>query len=290
MDIAFNNETRVAVAGDWHANVNWVQKVIPRLTRQYPDVCTILHVGDFGFWPGRQGRSFLGAVDYWCKSAGIARVLVTPGNHEDWAALDEVFAKTPGQAVQMSETVWALPRTHRFELAGRSFLSFGGAASIDYADRVPGKSWWPTELPTEADVTAAIAGGPVDVIIAHETVNGGTPATEKVLRSNPMSWSEEERAYSARSRDMVTRVWDTLAPKLLAHGHMHTSDDVELADGRRVYSLGCDNQANNLGLLTLSDLSWHWPDRSEPFARRVPKTRNLENLYLTRPDGIEAGA
>ena len=248
------------MAGDWHANIMWVQTIIPRIARMAPDVQTILHLGDFAVWPERRGKGFLAAVDYWMKTAGMKRVLVTPGNHEDWSRLDARFASQPGEAVQLSETVLVLPRGYRFALSGRSFMSFGGAASVDYADRTPFRDWWPSEIPTEQDVEAAIAGGAVEVLLAHEAVNGGTAAVERSLHANPHGWNVEELAYSATSRERVTRVWEATEARLLAHGHMHLQGEVALSDGRRIYSLGCDNQRGNVAVLDLQNLAWTWLD------------------------------
>jgi hypothetical protein len=259
-DLSLLGETRVAIAGDWHANVFWVQRAIPFLARQAPGIRTILHAGDFAFWPGPEGQSFLDTVDYWCRRAGIERILVTPGNHEDWDKLDKAFAQHPGEAVRFSKVVWALPRGFRFTLGSRTFQSFGGGASLDYARRRIGKTWWLTETATDDDVEKAIAGGPVDVLITHEPVNGGTPAVEKILGSNVYGWSDKALAYASASRDRVTQVWEAVHPVVLVHGHMHVDDEIELENGRRVYSLSNDNEDRNMGVLNLGDLGWTWVD------------------------------
>jgi len=259
-DLTYPGETRVAVAGDWHANVLWVRSVIPALRSAAPDVETILHVGDFGILPDRQGKAFVTAVDARCKASGIERVLVTPGNHEDWSRLSQSFAARPGEAIRLSETVWVLPRGFRFVLGGRSFLSFGGAASLDVAYRRARKTWWREEMPTPDDVAAAIAGGPVDVLITHETIIGGTSKVEAVVASNRMGWDEEALEYSMASRRLVTDLWECVEPALLFHGHMHTADRSQLPNGQRVVSLGRDGQRKNIGLLRLDDLAWTWID------------------------------
>jgi len=255
-DLTLAGESRVAIAGDWHGNGSWVQTLLPGLHRAAPDVRTILHLGDFGFWRSPHRKGFTDTVDYWAEAAGIERILVTPGNHEMWPLLEERFAERPGEAVQMSKTVWALPRGFRFTLAGTSFMSFGGAASIDYADRRQGIDWWTEELPTDEQVDAAIEGGPVDVMLTHETIDGGTPLVEQIIRDNPLGWADEELTYSALSRARVTRLWEHIHPQILAHGRMHVPDAVTLPDGPRIYSLGCDGQVGNLAILHLSDLSW----------------------------------
>lgn len=102
------------------------------LSDRAPEVDTIFQLGDFGFFPHRSGNDFVAEVDALCTAAGIKRVIVTPGNYEDWSELDKLFASRPGEAVRLSEVVRALPRGFRFTLGGHTFLSFGGAASVDF--------------------------------------------------------------------------------------------------------------------------------------------------------------
>jgi hypothetical protein len=255
-----HEESRVVVAGDWHSNINWIGKAIPSIARYAPGVDTILHVGDFGIWPGVSGRKFLDAVDFWCGRAGISRVLVTPGNHENWGWLDSEFESKPGAPVALSTVVQVHPRGYRFEIGHRTFASFGGAASVDFEMRSSGIDWFPGELPTREDVECAVNGGPADVLLTHETVDGGTPASEHMLRINPLNWSPEALDYSKQSRALVTQVWEGVVPKLLFHGHMHVADEITLPSGQQVISLGRDGQTRNLALLELSTLKWRWLD------------------------------
>ncbi|WP_167550836.1 metallophosphoesterase family protein [Cryobacterium arcticum] len=276
-------ETHVVVAGDWHGNIDWVGRAIPSIARDTIGVRTILHLGDFGIWAGVRGRKYLDAVDFWCGKAGISRVLVTPGNHEDWKWLKSEFDSQPGQPVKLSSAVEVLPRGYRFTIANKTFASFGGAASVDFEQRTAGIGWFPGELPTEHDVAHAVAGGYADILLTHETVDGGTAATESVLNRNPMGWSPEALAYSSRSRELVTQVWEGIAPKVLFHGHMHAADEITLPSGQQVISLGRDGQAKNLALLELSTLHWQWLEGPRK-APRVRRTRDWVTQYMTRPD------
>lgn len=230
-DLTLPGEKSVVMAGDWHGNVSWVQQVFPFLRRAVPGVRTFLHLGDFGYWPERTGQGFAQTVDYWARAAGIERVLVTPGNHEWWSSLDERFAAAPCEAIQLAERVFVMPRGFRFTLAGRQFTSFGGAALQDKDDRVPMKEWWPTEVPSEEDVARVIAGGQTDVLLTHEAVDGGTELVQRVIRSNPLGWDAQALAYSALSRDRVTRVYQSLRPQVLAHGHLHLKAERTLDGG-----------------------------------------------------------
>lgn len=234
----------VAVAGDWHGNYAWTKKAIAAIAAADPAVTTILHAGDF--WPS---RDYLALVDAACQRAGIERVLVTGGNHEPWGELQPLLDAAGGAPVQLSDVVHFLPRPYRFTIAGAEILSLGGAASVDRLWRVPGKEWWQEEQITDQMVQDAIAGGTADVMITHETPEGSpVSSVAGILRGNPLGFPEETLAESADSRQRVGTVWDALRPHTLFHGHMHAPGAARTSDGRRVISLGCDDQAQNVVL------------------------------------------
>lgn len=149
------DEPTVAVSGDWHGNLRWVSQILPAIRRAHPAVRTVLHVGDFGLWPGDR---YLETVDFWAKRSGL-RILVTPGNHDDWDALEDPFSR--GELAHVSETTTFMPRGYRFTVGGRTAMSFGGAASHDRAWRLAQRTkrpiWWPAEVAPEAEVEAANA-------------------------------------------------------------------------------------------------------------------------------------
>jgi len=127
-------------------------------------------VGDYGFDHGGPGTH---TVDFWAKNAGIQRVLVTLGNHEDWGRIVTAQGAAEGVALRVSEAVWLLPRPFRFRLAGREVLSPGGASSVDKSYRTDGKDWFEEELITEAMEAAAVAGG------------RAVPEAQAILAGNP---------------------------------------------------------------------------------------------------------
>ncbi len=53
-------------------------------------------------------------------------------------------------------------------------------------------------------------------------------------------------------------MWNAVRPQVLAHGHLRGRREIELADGRRVYSLGCNGQRGNLALLNTQNLEREW--------------------------------
>lgn len=245
-------DRRVAVSGDWHGNIGWVRAFTRALPILAPDIRTLLQLGDWGLDPEVADAVF--------EEAGITRVLVVVGNHEDWPKITPLLDDHPGAAVRVSKVTWILPRPARFRIAGRSVLAMGGAASVDRLWRREGAGWWPDEAITDEHVAAAIAGGPADLMLTHEGP-ARTPvrAVREVLRTNPMGFPDETLAESAASRARVAKVWDAVHPELLMHGHMHVAGGGMTDDGRRVASLGRDTQPGNLTLLNLETLTLEAP-------------------------------
>lgn len=244
-------DERVVIAGDWHENTAWAAAALHAAGKH---TRTVLHVGDFGLLPG--SASHLQAIDEAAAASGIDRILLTPGNHDDWGTLNGLFAAHPGCAVRVSETVWALPRAFTFHAGGRSFLSFGGAASPDFRRRTAGVDWWPGEAPTDGEVGRAIHAGWVDVMLTHDAVHySGIPAVETIV-TDPGRLDLASLDYVRATRDQVTRVYLAVGPTLLFHGHLHVAANGARPHGRRIYSLGADgSRFGNLALLDVADLT-----------------------------------
>jgi len=248
-------DTRVVVAGDWDGDRRWATKAFRALREAAPDVETILHVGDFypGARPLEGSSHWLDHIDELAWSHGIRRILVTLGNHEPWPTLAPLIAG--GKPAQVSVAVWVLPRPYRFTIAGREVLSLGGAASLDRERRVEGVTWFPEEAITEDHVEQAIAGGPADLMLTHESPEPSPVRAVAHLLRRRSRFSTAVLAASQASRERVTRVWGAVRPELLIHGHMHEAGGGQAPDGRRVVSLGGEGQWGNMLVLEALTLS-----------------------------------
>ena len=246
---------RVLVAGDIHGNSEWAVRHVLRAAKRR-GASSILQLGDFGIWPGRDGRRFLDHLERETAAAGIPWEFVD-GNHEDF---DQLLAIDPGPdgRRQVRPHIWHLPRGYRWTWGGRTFLALGGAASPDQADRVPGRSWWPQEEITNDDVERCVAGGPIDVLVCHD-------APLDVQRGGHWGTVPPEVAAKVRrSRERLQRVVDTCRPQLLLHGHWHVRhlQRVSRGDGGEytVMGLTCDGLAfgdrnGHCALIEVSQLS-----------------------------------
>ncbi|WP_141796510.1 hypothetical protein [Nocardioides sp. SLBN-35] len=84
-----------------------------------------------------------------------------PGNHEDWGSLTRLWSdpQHTGRPLHLSKHIAMLPRGYRFELEGRTFVSLGGATSVDLEYRSRGQDWSPEEAITDDDVARVVGGG-----------------------------------------------------------------------------------------------------------------------------------
>jgi len=245
-------DQRVAVCGDWHGNQGWARMISRALPRLAPDVKTMLHLGDWWMPPG--------AVDEIFADTSIDRFYVVVGNHEDFGQITPLLDKHPGEAVRVSRLTWILPRPARLTIGGRSVLALGGASSVDRESRQEGLTWWSDEAITDEHVAAAIAGGPADLMLTHESpANTPVRAVREILRTNPHWFTKSALETSAASRARVSEVWDAVRPELLAHGHMHIGAGGKTEDGRRVASLGREGHEGNLGILDMQNLRMATP-------------------------------
>ncbi|WP_028644595.1 metallophosphoesterase [Nocardioides sp. URHA0020] len=255
-----------AVIGDWHGDRSWANARLQSLGER--GVSVALHAGDFGIWPGPSGKAFLQSVEKVCARYDIA-VLVTPGNHEHWSRINQLWenpknreADGERRPLYLTEHVAVLPRGYRWSMHGRSFVSLGGAPSVDFLSRRQGKDWWPEEQMTQEDVDRTIAGGYADVMITHDAPGPpwATRAVEDIVTTNPMSWTDRALSYATEGRDLVTAAFLGVAPRLQVHAHYHCSGQrtVTLSGAgydTEIWSLDCNGKAGNMRLLDLATLT-----------------------------------
>ena len=249
-----DDSTLVGFAGDWHGNSTGVGEKIRRL---YLSIVTrLMHVGDFGLWDDRSGRRFLDQVNGSAEESGIL-IVVTAGNHEDWRYITSAFAAAEGAPAMIRSQIVTLPRGHRWTHRGHSFVSFGGAASIDFEFGRLARSWWIEEVPTLDDAAALAAGGHAEIMITHYCPAPGTLLVNRI-RATPSGWSIDTLAYAAMGASRITAAWEAVAPDLLVHGHLHVQDAITLPSGQRIVSLAAEDAPGNVMLLNLEMMATSW--------------------------------
>lgn len=174
-----------------------------------------------------------------------------------------------GAAKWFTDHIAVLPRGHRFSMGGRTFVSLGGAPSIDFETRTRGTDWWPEEMIERTEAEAVGAAGYADVMLTHDSPDGPwwTPRVAHICATNPLGWSRTALAYAAAGRRRLSISYEGVRPRLLVHGHYHVADEATVTSNGhsgRVVALAADGQENNAALLDLDGLDVTWIDPTTP--------------------------
>lgn len=222
----------VLVVGDAHGNSVFIMHAIWRAEEM--GIETVIFLGDFWFYSEEE----LEMLDDTVREAqGVREVYFIDGNHEDYRILDAA-KRNSLEPVQMSEYLWYLPRglVGVFE-SGLTFMTYGGAVSIDHNFRREGKSWWPEENPSEDDLNRALAaanivGGEIDVLFCHDM-------SQEFLRGEGLVYPPNgDIVFESRSfvfSDRFTRLVNQIHPQAVFHGHHHRKVSGLMEPGRTGY-------------------------------------------------------
>ena len=117
-------------------------------------------------------------------------------------------------------------------------------------------SWWREETVTEADLNRAVAGGPADVLVAHDC-----PAGVEIpgLAETAHLWPAEELVAAEAHRRRLRSVVDLVRPSTVWHGHFHRrySATTNLGYGPvSVHGLDCDESTldSNVTVVALDEI------------------------------------
>ena len=213
----------------------------------------VIHLGDFGIWPGREGKRYLDRVERDCAEHGIV-MWVVPGNHEDYTQINSGKHDDLGRRL-FRPHILALPRGFRWKWHGRTWLALGGAISVDRIERVPGASWWPAEAITTDEAAAVVDDGMADVMVCHDVPAGVVHS----FPAPPDRWLPDIRRTEDH-RELLQAVVDAVQPSYFMHGHIHRSYErwVEMAHGSvRVTGFDCDGSwTGNWAPLDVRSMTW----------------------------------
>jgi predicted phosphodiesterase len=225
--------SRVLLAGDTHANPRWIGHLCRVASEQ--NCALIVQVGDFGYFPlDRGGQAFLDATERAGVEHGV-HVAFIDGNHDDHTQLAQLRGESY-EPVDVSAHITYLPRGVRLRIGGRQFGFLGGAFSVDWRFRTPGRNWWPEEAIDVTDV-GRLGLAPLDVLV-------------------PTSWRLPlvDEARGLAQRELVRRALDATSPTLAVHGHWHHRHTTRVGT-TQVVGLSCDGLDDSWAVLDLTDLS-----------------------------------
>lgn len=212
-------EAKFVAVGDTHGDLYCLEVACRLAVKNGID--WLIQLGDWGYlWPGANAVK---AVEDVLEQYNVNCAFID-GNH-DWHEQLPFFYPH----IVDGHDLYELPADRRqfwirrgdlVRMDGVTFVGLGGAPSIDREQRRPGKTWWESEVITEADVERTLrhAGTPVDVLLTHDAprLPPGIP---------PLADGDGRRGWFQPLADesvaAVRRVSKDLAPRLNLHGHYH---------------------------------------------------------------------
>lgn len=207
--------SKLYITGDCHGDFNrFATKKFPQLKEMDRDDCVII-TGDFGgVWSGEQKDRH--KLD-WLEDKPFTTLFVD-GNHENFDLLNTYPEQEwhGGKVHMVRPHVLHLMRGQVFDIGGLTWFTMGGAASHDIVDgildpaepdferkywrmrrmnalfRVRGHSWWPEEMPSEAEYVEAEArldrvGWRVDCVLTHCAPTSATKALDPYYHADRLT-------------------------------------------------------------------------------------------------------
>lgn len=166
--------SRVFVTGDLHSQ-KWIHKFSMEAFPEQRDLTKedfVIICGDFGcIWDG--GRQDQYMLD-WLSRRSFTTLFVD-GNHECFPLLYSYPVKEwmGGKVHAVSPSIMHLMRGQVYIINGVKVFTMGGALSIDKHKRKEGVSWWPEEMPSDAEYDEAFEnlghhGWKVNFVFTHD--------------------------------------------------------------------------------------------------------------------------
>ena len=149
--------SRVFVTGDLHSHIDMHKlstEAFPEQRELTKDDYVII-CGDFGcVWDGGKTDKYM---QNWLSDKTFTTLFVS-GNHENHPLLNSypVEIWNGGKVHHIAPSVIHLMSGQVFTINGVKCFTMGGAASHDKQFRKEGVSWWPEEMPTDAEYDEAL--------------------------------------------------------------------------------------------------------------------------------------
>ena len=207
----------IYITGDTHGEVSRFEEIHEQYKLTENDMLIV--AGDFGCifglgWRDEHKLDSLAALPY--------TILFIDGNHECFPQIYEYPEEmwNGGRVHRIRPNVLHLMRGQVFDIDGTSVFTMGGGYSIDASYRIPGRSWWPEEMPCDEEYAEAWRnlekhGNKVDVIVSHA-------APEETMQMFVQTGEISHRfLQESRLNVFLENVRQTVEHRHYYFGHMH---------------------------------------------------------------------
>ena len=215
----------IYLTGDTHGSFERIAHFCARMHTKPSDIMIILGdagINFYGGWRDQKKKEFVSALPI--------TLFCIHGNHEQRPATIPSYTEIEwhGGTVYVEEqfpSILFAKDGEVYDLNGLQAIAIGGAFSIDWMYRIPGRSWWPDEQPSKkikAHVEKKLddLGWKVDVVLSH-TVPLKYEPVEVFLPG--IDQSKVDKA----TEEWLDSVEDRLHYGKWYAGHYHTSKCVD---------------------------------------------------------------
>lgn len=212
------NKPSIYITGDTHGEISRFSLVnLPYENWTYNDILIVL--GDFGFvfYDDLRDKERLDRMEKL-----PFQLCFLDGNHERFPALSKYHVEewNGGRVHRLRSNIRHLMRGQIYDINGTRLFTMGGGFSIDKAYRREGVSWWPQEMPSEAEYAEAWrnlerSGWKVDYILSH------VPPAETMEVFHQMGLISHVAMEEAPLNSFLETVREKVSYKHWYFGHMH---------------------------------------------------------------------
>lgn len=171
--MAEGEEMSIFITGDTHGDFD-IEKLSLKNFPEQEELTKddyLIVAGDFGaVWDGGEKDEKL--LDWY--EANNYTTLFVDGNHENHELLNSYpsYEWNGGRVHYIRPSIIHLMRGQVYDIDGLRFFTMGGGYSVDKEYRVPGRTWWPEEMPSRAEYEEAernlkAAEWEVDYVVTH---------------------------------------------------------------------------------------------------------------------------
>lgn len=233
----------IYITGDTHGDPGrFFEPALP--CQDWTDKDKLIVAGDFGciFGLGLTDEAKLDQL-----SQCTYEILFLDGNHECFPKIYSYPEENwcGGRVHRVRRNIRHLMRGQVYEIEGMRIFTMGGGYSIDQMYRIPGRSWWPEEMPTDAEYEEGLvnlrkARNRVDVIISH------------AAPSQSMQYLKQQGIFSVVfPQEAPLGAYLEKVARLTEHRHYyfgHIHMDAELPENRTAlyYALYCLNTGEKI--------------------------------------------
>lgn len=224
---------RVVVCGDTHGVLDTLKiSNFQESSQRLDDGDYLVICGDAGIvW---DKETLAESISYF-ESFGT-NILFVDGNHENFDMLNsyKTTVWNGGKVHKISDKIYHLKRGQVFNIAGKTFLTLGGADSTDKELRTQGLNWWREESFDYDDFEEAYLNlqkydFKVDYVISHSPNNELLQKVYEQLTccGESVPYYLQKKLKQTQTSNILQDVKEKITFKKWFCGHLHIDENIE---------------------------------------------------------------